>query len=194
MTNHRIPAADLARLTQAQENDLGYWGARSELTASWPVEIDSDATRGYTYADALAVEIARQLHDNSGVPMLEALRIVAYTGAVPRFFEHAAKQPHLAKAVTDFWAAITSARNTWGKTPRGKTPVTSFGPGEYWATMHFAGSFDHVAQQIKVSMAKEGIDYPDSDTARIFWVNASAADRRLRKRAADLQIDLPAVA
>jgi hypothetical protein len=93
--------------------------------------------------------------------------------------------------MTDFWIAVSSARNTWGASPRGKTPaVTGFGAAEYWSNMHFSGSYDQVSKAIKQWMTKETVDYPDTDPARILWVNVSSAERRLQRRAATLSLPL----
>lgn len=136
----------------------------------------------------LKIEVARQLFDNSGLPLLESLRIVSYTGAVEHYDRYDCKSALHDKAA-DFWAAIVGARNTWvGNDPRGSIEVTSFGSSEFWSTSHYKGSFGFVTGSIKDRLARETIDSPDSDAARVFMVNVSAADRRLRKRAADLGI------
>jgi hypothetical protein len=147
--------------------------------------LDGDADllwRGrYPYAAALGIEVARQLHDDSGVPLAEGLRISSYTGAVRGFFGHS--------GADDFWIAIVAARNDWGDGPRGTWPVTGFGPQEFWSTMHFAGTFDQVIAAIKDWMTGDASEYGASP-ARIFMANVSTADRRLRKRAAALGIQI----
>lgn len=140
--------------------------------------------REFTYRDALAIEIARQLSDKDGLPLAEAIRLVSYTMAVEcygMFPEHNVIAP-------DFWLAVTGSRNTWGTAPRGSWPVTGFGPKEYWAEMHFTGSLGEVTGEIAVWIGRDQIQHPDSDPARIILANISAADRRLHKRAADMGI------
>lgn len=151
-----------------------------------PTVIDPFKTR-FNFSDALELEIARTLSDKDGLPLSEALRLSAYTMAVDSYL---AGQQSSNGAGQDFWLAVTASRNTWGSAPRGMTPVTSFGPGEYWAEMHYIGSLGTIMGEISESIGRDQVQYPDSDPARIFMCNVSAADRRLRKRAADLGIDL----
>ena len=195
ISKHTISAIQLAGLSQVKPEEVDYWLARNEKTASWPIELESAVSKNFRYGDALAVEIARQLNDDTGVTsgpsILESLRIVSYSAAVPLYFEYIAGQPHLAKAMTDFWLAVSSARNSWGARPRGNTPeLTGFGSAEYWSNMHFTGSFDQVCVAVKQWMTKETTEYPDTDPGRVFMVNVSTADRRLRKRAKELQIGI----
>lgn len=137
----------------------------------------------YEYADALAIEVARQLHDAQGLPLSEALRIVSYCRSGQ--FDRPKSDSNIE---SDMWVAILGTRETWGASPRGSFPVTDFGQGEYWRTMHFAGTFDFVTAEIRAEVARDERLQPDSDPARIFFANVSAADRRLRRRAADLGI------
>lgn len=142
------------------------------------------------HGDALTIEVARQLHDDSGVPFADAIRLCMYALRLPIYFEAATSPAVASKTVSDFWIAVSASRNTWGSSPRGSWPVTSFGPGEYWAQNHFAGAFDDVVHEIKKWMLMDEVMHSDSDPARIFLCNVSTADRRLQKRAADLGIDL----
>lgn len=142
--------------------------------------------REFAYGDALAIEVARQLSDKDGVPIAEACRLVTYTIAVDNY----AVRSYNGTGAPDFWLAVTGSRNSWGASRRGSVPVTSFGPGEYWAELHFTGSFGEVTGEIATWIGRDQVQYPDSDPARIIFANVSAADRRLRKRAADLGIDL----
>ena len=194
-SKHTISAAQLAELSQVKPEEIDYWVARNEKTASWPIELNSAISKKFCYGDALAVEIARQINDNTGITsgpsVLESLRIVSYSAAVPLYFEYIAGQSHLAKAMTDFWLAVSSARNSWGPGPRGNTPeLTSFGSAEYWSNMHFTGSFDQVCLAIKQWMTKETTEYTDTDPGRVFMVDISTADRRLRKRAGEMSIEI----
>jgi hypothetical protein len=90
----------------------------------------------------------------------------------------------------DFWVAILSSRNTWGNEPRGTFPVTSFGPTEYWAEMHFSGPLSGVTADISEWISRDRVSYPDSDPARIVMVNISTADRRLRERASQMGFEI----
>lgn len=140
---------------------------------------------------ALKIEVARQLSDNSGLPLLESLRIVSYTGAVDHYDRYDCKSALNDKAA-DLWMAIVGARNTWGgdEPRRGSIEVTNFGPTEFWSTAHYKGSFAFVTDSILERMTRESLDYPDADVARVFMANVSAADRRLRKRAAEFGIEI----
>jgi hypothetical protein len=141
----------------------------------------------FSYGDALAIEIARQLSDYCGLALPEALRVVFYTDAVGGYRNYGVA--HVAKALTDFWAAIVGARNTLKtKGVRGSIEITGFGEEEFWSTSHFHGSFDQIVSGIKDMMTQDGFEYPDTDFSRVFMANVSAADRRLRQRARDLGI------
>ncbi len=149
----------------------------SDFTVGQIVLAGPDANGLHPYSDALAIEVARQLSDYAGLPLTDAMRAVTYTGAI----ENYAARPADAVAA-DFWVAIVGARNTWGSEQRGSVPVTTFGPGEFWSTAHFHGTFEQMTNAIKDFIARDGIDYPESDFARVFMTNVSAADRRLSKR------------
>lgn len=139
--------------------------------------------RRFSYADALEIEVARQLSDNSGVPINEALRLGVYAMAVQAYLDGGS-----AETRGDFWMAVVASRNTWGKSPRGSWPVTGFGPKEYWAELHFTGSLGAITGEISEWIGRDQANHPDSDPARIVMANVSTADRRLRKRAAELGI------
>lgn len=170
----------------------------ADLTVGDFVLDGPDAQGRYPWTAALALEVARQLADDKGLPIIAALNIVSYTGAIEHYASYSPASGLAAdeKADTDFWAAIVGTRNTWGTEPRSGSSfgVTSFGPGEFWSTSHYHGTFDQMTADIKSRMIRDTIGHSDSDPARVFMVNVSAADRRLRKRAADLKIDLPAFA
>jgi hypothetical protein len=146
----------------------------------------SDASRFYsdqdrfTYPDALIIEVARQLQDDGGMPMAAASKLVWNAGIdVPP------------QSGDDYWIAIVRYRNTWGgSTPRGSIPVTEVGASEYWSSSHFSGSFAEVSKSIAEEIGNTATAHPDSDPARIFMANVSTADRRLRKRAAALGIQV----
>ncbi|TFV75843.1 hypothetical protein E4K64_14755 [Bradyrhizobium frederickii] len=141
----------------------------------------------YNFADALEIEIARQMSDKAGVPLNEAFRLSMYTMAVQSFLSH---RSVTSGSLVDFWFAVAASRNTWGSAPRGMWPVTGFGAREYWAEMHYTGSLVVIMEEITQSIGRDQAHYPDSDPARIVMCNISAADRRLRKRAAELVIEL----
>lgn len=177
-----IPRNTLARLSQSGEREL-------EALLDTPHPNYKDVTLGemalpsalrghYSLADALAIELARQLSDYYGLSLPAALQAVAYTGAIEHY-QNAGKGE-------DFWIGVTGTRNTWGDSERGSVPVTSFGPSEFWSTMHFHGSFGDVTGQVKAQMERDSAEYPHSDFARLFMANVSAADRRLQKRIGDL--------
>jgi hypothetical protein len=143
---------------------------------------------------ALTIEVARQMADDGGLPLIEALRIVSYTGAIEHYRDYLSNYgPTVEMTVdSDFWAAVIGARNNWGHEPRlnSSIEVTGFGPGEFWSMAHYHGPFLQVMTQIRGRIGRDADDYPDSDYARLFMVNVSVAARRLGKRAAELGIDL----
>ena len=81
----------------------------------------------YSYQEALAIEAARQLADDGGLSMANAMRIVG--SGVGNFC--ASSEKDRSKVLSDFWVGAARARNSWGKEPRGTYPVTSFGRAEY---------------------------------------------------------------
>ena len=151
---------------------------------STPQTIDPFKER-FSFADALEIEVARQLHDDSGVPLTEGLRLAAYTMAVRSFLD-----AQSADSSSDFWLAVTSTRNTWGNEPPGSWPITGFGPKEYWAEMHYVGSLGAIMGDILLSFGQDQVSYPNSDPARIVMTNVSAAYRRLRKRAIHFGVEI----
>ncbi|MGL3106683.1 hypothetical protein [Bradyrhizobium sp. BR 1432] len=175
-------------LTLKQLADLHQMTAENMLTVlNDPAPKATGFKKRFDFADALEVEIARQMSDNSGVPMNEAFRLSMYTMAAQSFLAYEAAGNGSSQ---DFWFAVTASRNTWGSAPRGSWPLTGFGPKEYWAEMHYIGSLGTIMGEISESIGRDQVQYPDSDPARITMCNVSAADRRLRKRAAELGIEL----
>jgi hypothetical protein len=172
----------LADLHQAAATDLSdIFGDHSELKA-----IDAFKHR-FDFPDALEIEIARQMSDKAGVPINEAFRLSMYTNAIPTYL--ACKNSDQGSR-QDFWLAVVASRNTWVSEPRGSCPVTGFGLKEYWAEMHYTGSLGTIMGEISESIGRDQVLHPDADPARIFMANVSAADRRLRKRAAELGIKI----
>jgi hypothetical protein len=138
----------------------------------------------FTYGDVLGIEVARQLHDDGGMPLDDAAKLV-WSAGVAVLWESSAKG-----APRDFWIAVVRHRNTWTPSrPRGSFPVTLFGPLEYWSSAHFSGLLADINRDIADYISRDERDHPDSDPARIILTNVSAADRRLRKRAADIGVD-----
>ena len=84
----------------------------------------------FTYRDILMIEVALQMNDDGGIPMTTASKLVRNAGI------------DACGDGADYWIAIMRYRNTWGgSTDRGSLPVTEIGPGEYWSSAHFSGSF-----------------------------------------------------
>jgi hypothetical protein len=181
----------IARLSQMSNDEFLERVVKLPLASSFLAsEVNRRNRMRWDYSDALAVETARQFHDDSGLPFVEAARLISYTRAFPAYFEAVSAPNVPSKTTSDFWIAVSASRNTWGSSPRGSWPLTGFGSGEYWAQMHFNGTLDDVMHEIKKWMLMDEALHPDSDPARIFLCNVSAADRRLRRRAADLGIDV----
>lgn len=152
--------------------------------------LDGPDHRGrYGYSDVLAVEIARQLCDDTKMSLGESLRFVVYTGAVERFFATADSGSRF-QVEKDFWVAVGDSRNFIGDSGRGNIPVTAFGLSEFWSTAHFAGTFPEITAAIHSRAIRESESFSGVDLARVTMVNVSAADRRLRARIDDLGREL----
>lgn len=199
-TQKTITVAQAAVLCQTVEHDLLETYANnqkdapssSDLLDFRPGDPWQGARQKFSYEDILTIELARQLHDDRGLPLADAFKIVSYTGAVRHFLSRDDRLPIVdspMKTLHDFWAAIVAARATWTG-PRGDGWHTTFGPDECWHTMHFTGTFKTVTAEIESWMLYDEKEWPDSDPARIFFVNVSAADRRLRTRAKAFNIAL----
>lgn len=142
-----------------------------------------DSLGEYAFNDALAIELARQLSEQSGLSLSSALRFVSYTGAVDHYASHLKQYPSDRKADCDFWAAMSTIRSTASGDTVPRAALTSFGSSEYWSSLHFHGTFDEVTSGLKSQMIRDAAIYPEADFARVFMTNVSAADRRLRERA-----------
>jgi hypothetical protein len=181
MTHTKLTAGDLGSLFNWSLARLHELARADEL----PI-IASDSFRlfshqdQFNYSDALMIEVVRQMHDDDGISMTAASKIVWNAGiGAPR------------EDGSDHWIAVVRYRNTWGAaTPRGSVPVTEMGPGEYWSSLHFSGSLGEVTTAITAEISRSAKEHPDSDPARILLANVSTADRRLRKRAAALDIKI----
>jgi hypothetical protein len=150
------------------------------VSESYRVFSNQDA---FTYGDVLGIEVARQLHDDGGMPMADAAKLVWSAGVAVLWESLGEGVPN------DLWIAVVRHRNTWTpSTPRGSFPVTLFGAVEYWSSAHFSGMLTDINRDIAVYVSATERDHPDSDPARIVLTNVSAADRRLRKRAAALGV------
>ena len=141
----------------------------------------------FSYADALEIEVARQMSDHFGIPIQEALRLSCYAAALKEYSERAQTASGRSQ---DFWFAVAASRNSRGSSQIGTVPVTRFGPKEYWAEEHYTGTLGAVVGAISEAIGRDQCLHPDSDPARIFMTNISAADRRLCKRAAEMGLDL----
>lgn len=182
----------LAKLSQVPPSFLTELFQLPELSGAFlPGDLNLHFRGKFQFIDALAIEVARQMSDDSGILLKEAVRLVSYTGAVTEFIGRENPTQSAAKADSDFWLSVLGARASWGDQPRGKWPVTGFGPGECWHRMHFTGAFDAITTCMLEWMQHDEAEWPDSDPARIFMANVSAADRRLRKRAGELGITVP---
>lgn len=140
----------------------------------------------YRYADALSVEVSRQISDRNGITLEAAREIIVGSDAIRSFLNvrsvsTGSEWSDNPKA--DFWVGSVFFRNTWPAHKRRKTEVSSFGPTEFWSSDHFSGTIEFVTKEIERWIEHTAEQYPDADPARIFLVNVSAADRRLRRRA-----------
>ncbi|TYO60794.1 hypothetical protein FXV83_41870 [Bradyrhizobium hipponense] len=181
MTHTKFTAGDLASLFNWSLIRLHELACADEL----PIVV-SESFRPFShqdqfsYSDALMVEVARQMHDDGGISILAASKLVLNAGiGAPR------------EDGADHWIAIVRYRNTWGDSnPRGSIPVTEIGHDEYWSSSHFAGSLGEVTSAITAEIGRSAKEHPGSDPARIFLANVSTADRRLRNRAAALGLKI----
>ena len=191
---------DLARLSQMSIDALKAFIERPvpghPYLKSGAYYLDGPSSRGkFNYLAALRIEVARQLSDEGWLSFPAAMDAVVYTGALSAY----SSETYAARfnPDRDYWIAVLGARANWGQQPRDDWPVTSFGPDEVWTNGHYDGSYDAVVAAVKsrimrdtISAEADGIE-PD-DFARMLIANVSAADRRLRKRAVALCINLDA--
>jgi len=179
-----LTQSQFAALMQMSAAELGALMLQAPaFAAQTPVAMArlSGAGVRYSFREALTIEAARQLTDDGGISMDNAIRIVISN--VGRYFED--RNCAGGKTDSDFWIGVTRARNTWdqNKEARGAYPVTGFGAGEFWSGNHFAGTLAQVIAATQEWQRHDEQMYPDSDPAAIFLTNISAADRRLRNRA-----------
>lgn len=182
----KITAAALGTLFGLSVHAL-YKAARADeipITAAEPF-VSFSEMRSFSYLDALMIELTRQLQDDGGIPAAVAAGFV--WNAIGHGIDDWSRP---GSAGNDHWIAMLRWRNTWFDGPRGSIPVTILGMKEYWSTAHFGGSLQTVQADIAEAIKSYSDDHPDSDAARIVMANVSAADRRLRKRAAEMGIDL----
>jgi hypothetical protein len=141
----------------------------------------------FSYADALEIEVARQLSDDHGIPLRAASKLASNAGAA-----FALDISYGTKSASDFWVAIVQSRNTCPETSRpwayGAKKSTL--PDEYWSSCYFSGTFAEASRAVADYIERQDEDVPDADASRVFMANASAADRRLRKRAAKIGVDI----
>ena len=200
MTNpaRGLGVSELARLSQMTPEEIKLLlDARLPEYGNFTVAdffLNRDSRGNFPGYAALFVEIARQLADDNGLPLLAALKFVSYTGAIKHFASHDGHHSHpTRRADTDLWVGVLGIRSNWGGSPRDGWPVTGFGPRECWMLGHYDGTFDQVTAAVKSRMVRDTVDVDGidlADHARLFMTNVSAADRRLRKRAKELGIAL----
>ncbi len=192
-----ISLADLARLSQMSLAELTAFAERpvpGHPFKSGTYYLDGPSPAGkFGYLAALRIEVARQLSDDGWLPFSAAMDAVIYTGALSAYSGDL-PAPRFAPD-QDYWVAVLGARTNWGAQPREGWPATGFGPGEVWTQGHFDGTYDVVVGAIKSriirdTMAADADGNEPDDFARVLLANVSAADRRLRKRAAALGINL----
>jgi len=175
-----LDAGTLAKLSGLSVKKLHDAATAGELPIiAEPSFIVFSHQQKFSLADAVAIEVARQLSDDGGLPLATASKLVDNAGT--RAYESSSD---------DFWIAIVRNRNTWPGGSRGSIKVTGFGQREFWSSSHCSGTFAEVTNTISGWIERDKVDFPDIDPARIFMANVSTADRRLRKRAADMGIEL----
>lgn len=177
----KLSLKELARLHGMSATSLA-----DVLREPSPMAIASSKTI-FNFADALEIEIARQLHCNSGVSLGEALRLSVYASAVQYFL---VQEDANANPTQDFWFAVLGARNSMSNEHLGSLPASGLSPKEYWSEAHFTGSFGAVAGAISEAIGRDQVLYRESNPARILMANVSTAARRLRMRLAALGIEL----
>lgn len=144
---------------------------------------DLNCGRNFTFADALAIEIARTLGDGLHVPLKHALRLMTYAGAIEGYqqFDGEVGIDH---SIGDFWFAVMGLRADFADSQdrRGSIPVGTFGPSEFLVTAHFAGPMHQIAAEINGRMVRDEAGGEPVDPAWTVFANVSAAARRLRSR------------
>lgn len=181
----RLRASEIARMLNLESSELFRLAKDHNAPIICSDTFEQFALQDtFSYADALLCEVAMQLSDDGGMSFADASFLVANAGLAGFF----SLSIGMLSRSDDFWTGIARNRNTWGAAPRGSWQVTHFGPSEYWSSAHFAGTLEAITQEIEEYIRRIEIEHPDSDPARIFLTNVSAADRRLRRRAAKLGI------
>lgn len=127
--------------------------------------------RRYSLSEALTLEIARQLSELGGLPLSTAFTMILSTLGNP-------KPERLHDNEGDVWIGVMGSRIVSGD-ERGKI-----------AEAHFAGPLAKVSAKIATWIEHDQALYPNAYPARIFLTNVSTADRLLRRRAADLGINI----
>lgn len=172
-------------LTEVTENDLLKF-CREDYPLLPGLHLPEELRRGkmLTYADALAIFVARQFGDDWGIPLDQALRLTSHAGSIEGFLDYQPAVGTRNRTLSDFWSAIIQivvANKDHAK--------SGIGPKEYRVAGHYTGPLHQISAEITHRLSTDE-DCFDGEPTRILLVNVSAADRRLRKWAEGLGIGI----
>jgi hypothetical protein len=171
------------RLTGIDETTLTeIVGCDFPLLPGLYMPIDLQNGRKFTFADVLALDLARALSDGGSpfaqeykpglqIPVARALRLVAYAGAVEAYMQYEDEFRH-DKFVSDLWFGVLGIRTEYS--------------GDEVVTAHFAGPFHQIVAEMTARMVRdEARGLEQNDPAWTLLANVSASARRLEKRVAE---------
>ena len=170
----RLTGVDDALLTEIVNCDF-------PLLPGLYMPIDLRNGRKFTFADALALDLARALTEGGSpfaqeykpglqIPIARALRLVAYAGAIEAYMQYE-RELRQDRFVSDLWFGVLGIRTEYS--------------GDEVVTAHFAGPFHQIVAEMTARMVRDesrGIE--QTDPAWTLLANVSASARRLEKRVA----------
>lgn len=164
------------------------------VTNEHPDKIRNDRYHGlpigrnrFFFADALSIEVAKQLRADGGVSPKSAAEILTNTGGVALYLRTGLDNRDKTK---DFWLGALKSRNTYAGANRPHMIASEMNDAEISSAAHAAGPYAVVTAELHRQIVLDSELYPDADAARIVFVNVSAADRRLRTRAEALGVHI----
>ena len=139
------------------------------------IHLPSEIERGkrLSFADALAVEVARSIQFELDIPLSRALRLTSYAGGIEGFLDYRPNDQVVGRLLTDYWMAVVNLRSTH---------LENGARSDVAISGHYVGPLHQTMAEISNRFAKEEGDF-DADPSRMLLINISAANRRLRQRA-----------
>jgi hypothetical protein len=135
-----------------------------------------------TYADALAIFVAGQIERDCHYSFQEGLRLLSYAGGIEAFRDYHATADY--RTLDDFWLGKVLVHVDGEPLP--SMPSTF---ADYQVPGHYVGPLHQVMAQINHRISMDEVCKGVAPSS-IILVNISTANRRLRRRADALGIDL----